>query len=75
MAHLELIAGAQVARTRHTLAVCSHQMTWKEALAMNRPHDYDEPRVTVRNINYHCEDDQFNAMHTTGGVLCKGQIV
>lgn len=42
---------------------------------MNRPHDYDEPRVTVRNINYHCEDDQFNAMHTTGGVLCKGQIV
>lgn len=42
---------------------------------MNRPHEYDELRVTVRNIKYHCEDDQSNAMHTLGGVLCKGQIV
>lgn len=42
---------------------------------MNRPHDYDELRVTVRNVNYQCEDDQFDAMHTTGGVLPRGQVL
>jgi hypothetical protein len=42
---------------------------------MNRPHDYDEVRVTVRNMTYQCEDEHFNGMHTTGGVLCKGQVV
>jgi hypothetical protein len=42
---------------------------------MNRPHDYDEVRVTVRNLTYQCEDEHFNGMHTTGGVLSKGQTV
>ena len=41
---------------------------------MNRPHDYDEVRVTVRNMTYQCDDERFNGMHT-GGVLSKGQIV
>jgi hypothetical protein len=42
---------------------------------MNKPHDYDEVRVTVRNMAYQCEDEHFNGMHTTGGVLGKGQVV
>ena len=41
---------------------------------MNRPHDYDELRVTVRNMTYQCEDEHFKGMHTTGGVLSKGQV-
>lgn len=42
---------------------------------MNRPQDYDELRVTVRNMTYQCEDENFNGMHTAGGVLSKGQMV
>lgn len=41
---------------------------------MNRPHDYDEVRVTVRNMAYQCEKEHSNGMHT-GGVLSKGQVV
>jgi hypothetical protein len=42
---------------------------------MNRPHDYDEVRVTVRNMTYQYEDEHFNGMHKTGEVLSKGQVV
>lgn len=61
-------------RSRHTILTSWHQMI-RKGFVMNRPHDYDEVRVTVRNLTYQCEDEHFNGMHTTGGVLSKGQVV
>jgi hypothetical protein len=42
---------------------------------MKRPEDYDDDRVTVRNITYLCEDEHFGGMPMSGGVLSKGQLV
>lgn len=41
---------------------------------MNRPHDYDEIRVTTRNMAYQSEDEHINGVHA-GGVLSMGTIV
>lgn len=42
---------------------------------MNKPRDYEEICVTVRNIPYQCEDEQHRERSITGGVLGKGRTV
>ena len=46
-----------------------------EGSSLSKPEAYQETCVIVRNIPYQCEDELFQGMSVTGGVLGKGRIV